>query len=137
MYERSIDLFVEKIDHPEKYDLQMSMMEPEVVAKIEEKLTAKTPVYTIAELFVMLAGRNSWNPSDIKYLLRYSEQDIFNWIIKESSVDVVALLSEFICRFGTQNENENQKSVVEKLRNVLEQVQQFPIWPVHLEFIGV
>ena len=115
----------------------MSMMEPEVVAKIEEKLTAKTPVYTIAELFVMLAGRNSWNPSDIKYLLRYSEQDIFNWIIKESSVDVVALLSEFICRFGTQNENENQKSVVEKLRNVLEQVQQFPIWPVHLEFIGV
>jgi hypothetical protein len=53
----------------------MLRMEPEVVAKIEEKLAAKTKDYSLTELFVALAGDDSWNRGDIKHLLKYSEDD--------------------------------------------------------------
>lgn len=117
---QSIDLFVSKVDRVDRHDLHMLRMEPDVISKIEEKLAAKTEDYSIKELFVALAGSNSWNPGDIKHLLKFTEEDFYTWITAEESVDVVDLIKEFLQRFGHQNEDE--KTVVERIKSALEKV---------------
>ena len=118
----SIDLFVSQVDRSDGHDLQMLNLAPEVRSVIEEKLAAKTMQYSIRELFVALAGSDSWNPRDIKHLLKYSEEDFYEWIATEKSEDVVDLLKEFLQRFGTQNEDE--KTIVARIQSALDKIKE-------------
>ena len=85
-------------------------------------IAAKTKKYSIRELFVALAGSDSWNPRDIKHLLKYSEEDFYEWIATEKSEDVVDLLKEFLQRFGTQNEDE--KTIVARIQSALDKIKE-------------
>jgi hypothetical protein len=131
---KSIDLFVSKVERVDRHDLHSLRMQPKIIEKIEEKLSAKTKDYTIKELFVALAGSNGWNPSDIKHLLSFSENDFYEWITKEDSADVVSLVEEFLKRFGHQNEDE--KNVVERIKGALEKVKdRSPIDRCRVEYL--
>ena len=130
----SIDLFVAKVDSLDRDELHMLRMEPEVIAKIEEKLAAKTKDYSITELFEALAGSDSWNPGSIKHLLKYSEDDFVEWIATEQLNGFIGLLAEFLRRFGNQNEDE--RSVVEKVRGALNRVKgRSPIDRCRVEYL--
>ena len=118
--DQSIDLYVEKFDRLDGHGLPQLTTDPAVITKIEEKLAAKTKDYSIKELFVALAGSDSWNPGDIKHLLGFSQEDFFTWITTEKSVGVIGLVREFLGRFGQQNEDE--KTVVQRIKNALEEI---------------
>ena len=119
---QSIDLFVEKADRIDRHDLHMLRMDPDVITKIEEKLAAKTKDYSIKELFVALAGSNSWNPGDMKHLVGFSNEDFYKWIVEEESVDVIGLLKEFLSRFG--HEKDDEKIVMQRIKKALETVKE-------------
>lgn len=130
----SIELFVSKVDRLDRHEMHMLRMDPDVIARIEEKLAAKTQNYSTTELFVALAGSDSWNPEGIKYLLKYTEDDFFEWITTENSVNVIDLLIEFLRRFGNQNEDE--KIVVARIREALEKIKErSPIDRCRVEYL--
>lgn len=118
----AIDHFVSKLDRLETPQRLMLKDEPEIMAMIEERLTARKPDYSISDLFVALAGSNSCNPDDIRHFLRYTEDDFYHWITTEESVDVIDLLSNFLSRFGSHNNEE--KKVTDRIRVALERVKE-------------
>jgi hypothetical protein len=118
--EEAINQFVSKVDRIDRHDLQMLRMSPDVIKRIEAKIALKPKKYSMKELLIALTDTNGWNPEDLKYLLDYSEDDFFEWIKNEDSIDVIGVLKEFFSRFGNQNDNE--KTVISRIRAALEEI---------------
>lgn len=104
----SIDRFCEKTDRLSRRDRDTLRHFPAVIEKIEAKLAERTQNLSVTELFVALAGSDSWDSSNIQHLCKYSEEDFFHWITTEKSVDVIDLLNIFLSRFGDQNASNMQ-----------------------------
>jgi hypothetical protein len=122
LLERSIAIFVEKVDDVRRRDLTFHRLKPEVIKKIEEGLAHKTKEYPISQLFFDLAGSDSWSPSKIQHMKRFSEADYFQWITTEKEKDTPWLLKEFLQRFGSQNEDE--ELVVSRIRSALSRIKE-------------
>ena len=134
LLEESIDLFVSKVDKVDVEYLKITGMDLDTIQRIQEKLSGKARDYSITESFVALAGGNGWNPKDIRYLVRYTEDDFFSWIISEDSVSVIGLLREFLRRFGSRNEDE--RGVVDRVMAALERVRErSPIDRCRVDFL--
>lgn len=117
LVDESINIFISRAHRIDSHDLDMLRLEPDVKAAIEEKIAKKNNEYSISELFVSLAGTDSWNPKDIKHLLKYSEDDFFHWITTEDKLDITVLLKVFLQRFSNQNDDE--KTVVNRVKSSL------------------
>ncbi|MEK7952772.1 hypothetical protein [Luteolibacter soli] len=98
-FEASLNRFVAAMTHGRWFDLTMSRLPESVRVKATEKMEATIPDFTLDELLKRLAGSNSWNPSELKFLANFSSREIEEWI-KTSDSDVQYILKEFIRRFS-------------------------------------
>jgi hypothetical protein len=116
LLEDSIELYISKIKDLPRDRIFMHNLRPETRARIMEKLVTGRKEYSLAELFVALAGSDSWDSTNLQYLDKYSKEDIYNWIVKEKSADVMRLLKEFLVRFSLEN------SLIDKIHTSLDKV---------------
>lgn len=119
LLDRAIDRFVDKLDNVDYLDSHSLQMKPDIVAKIQERLSRKTRDYPIAKLFNALAGSNGWNPRDIQHMNRFTAEDYYNWITTETELDVPSLVGEFLSRFGT---NKDARQVIANIRIALDKI---------------
>ncbi|WP_030005898.1 hypothetical protein [Picosynechococcus sp. NKBG042902] len=119
--EKSIDLYAKKSeDAPDFTSLNLLGIPEEILVKIKKKISEREFNYPIRDLFISLAGNNSWNPSEIKYFANFSEDDLYEWITTESSLDVIGLVRKFLERFTGKNDEE--KDILKKLKSALNKI---------------
>ncbi len=118
---KSKELFIEKMSASGSIELPhlAASKHPELVAEIKSALINHpniTKAFSLSEILVKLAGSDSWNPADIKFMAHFNEEDYYFWLIKEHQIEVTHLIREFLGRFGG---TENERTVVEKIRAAL------------------
>ena len=118
--EKSINRFVGKANCDDLDDYMGYGWTKELIGVIKEKMAVKDNPYSINDLFVMLAGGNSWHPKYISYMRRFVVDDYYQWILKETNVDVIGLLREFFQRF--RNLDGDDGVVIERLREALNKI---------------
>lgn len=117
---KSIDRFVEKVDNADLEDYIGWGWTPELIDLIKEKMTVKESPYSIKDLFVMLAGSNSWHRKYIAYMRRFDMDDYYRWILETADVDVIGLLREFFQRFSDLEGDD--RLVIERLQEALNKI---------------
>ncbi|MBL9185686.1 MAG: hypothetical protein JNN17_26300 [Verrucomicrobiaceae bacterium] len=117
---RSVERFVEANKIGDVDDLDHLRVGPSILGLIQDRLTLKTQNHSMKELFVDLAGSDSWNPRDIKHMVAFTVEDYYQWITTEDSVDTVGLLQEFLRRFG--REQGDEQIVIGKIKDALRKV---------------
>jgi hypothetical protein len=117
---RSVERFVELNKIGDVDDLDRLGVDPSILELIQDRLTFKTQNHSMKELFVDLAGSDSWNPRDIKHMVAFTVEDYYQWITTEDSVDTVGLLREFLRRFG--RETGDEQVVIGRIKDALRKV---------------
>jgi hypothetical protein len=118
LLDESVDLFVSRLDHSfDLHELDRLGVDPDVVGKIQDRLAQKSKDYSIAELLLALAGSNGWNPSDLRRLVRFTEDDFLEWMKTESNDNALRLIKRFLERFGQTAE---AATVIERMTAALE-----------------
>ena len=123
LLDRSIELFAAKVEPGDRKWLNAFRLDSATVQRVQEKLAHKSVNFSMQELFVALAGSNSWNPKDIQHLIHYSDDDYFHWITTEKDHDVIELLVDFLARFG-QQQNADEVAIISRVRSALERVKE-------------
>lgn len=117
---RSVERFVEANKIGDVDDLDHLGVGPSILGLIQDQLTLRTQNHSMKELFVDLAGSDSWNPRDVKHMVAFTVEDYYQWITTEDSVDTVGLLQEFLRRFG--REQGDEQIVIGKIKDALRKV---------------
>lgn len=84
--------------HP--LDVNTFSISMEVAQRVNAKIEAKLVVKPIPEAMAMMTKEGGWNSSDLRYLLRYSEGDFYNWLSTESNPGLLRQVKTFRERFG-------------------------------------
>lgn len=120
LLDKAVDDFVQRADRSDEGSLRHLNLPPALNKKIRALLDARKSPHSIKQLFVMLAGDNGWNPSDLTYFGRYTKDQIYEWITTETTVDVIGLLKEFTQRFSADSKAEDTlkkvKAALERLK---------------------
>jgi hypothetical protein len=119
LLDKSVANFVQHADRSDESLLRQMRLKPDLIGKFEALLATKKSPYSIKELFTLLAGESGWNPSDLLFFSRYSENQIYDWITTETTVDVIGLLKEFLLRFSS---DEKATDAVKKIKAALERI---------------
>lgn len=131
--DKAIDLYVDKIVDPNRDEDRYFDVPEEVSKKISSKLEQRTDTSTIPELLEKLTNQEGWNPGEIKLLLKFNQDDFYDWFIKESDRDVIGLICVFLRRFFNDRQ---AQPVIERINAALSELKKrSPLDKCRIEYL--
>jgi hypothetical protein len=132
LLDQSIQSHMEREPQLDPYTLNFSKLPEAVREDIKRRYDARGSSQSISRLMQSLAGRNGWDPDDIRLLRERTESEWLEWVssfnssqeTKESDEfysDVFHLVATFLKRFGSVTDAEDQ-ATLEKIKRALEQL---------------
>lgn len=91
----------------------------ETASRVRTLFLVKTKSIPIMEAINMMTRSEGWNPGDIKYLSKTTEEDFYKWILSENGEYVLAKIKEFRTRFGGPGDG---MPIVDRLDRALRRV---------------
>jgi hypothetical protein len=132
LLEQSIQSHMKREPQLNSYTLNFSMLPEPVREEIKRRYDARGSSRPISLLMQSLAGRNAWDPVDIKLLRERTESDWFQWMSSfnasqeriesdEPYSDVFHLVATFLKRFESVTDAEDQ-ATIDNLKRALERL---------------
>jgi hypothetical protein len=120
LVDQSIDLALPWIDKTDTF-IWRDALPKEAQEKVRQKISAIDRTRPIPDVIFEMSSPGGWNPSDIRGLLKYNEEDFYQWLISEKSESLSHSLREFISRTAGDTQH-GGKGVTEKIKNALEKL---------------
>lgn len=114
-----IDSFVESNKDSDLFSLGLHDfhdIRKETVEDIKARFSQISEKRPILETMKKLAGSNSWNDSNLRYLKGYSADEFYQWLVEEQEIGIQSMLKRFLERFWG---NEEASSIVKNLNDAL------------------
>jgi hypothetical protein len=97
-----VEKFVTENADRELDDLDLHAIDRELATKIRKMWTSKSPSKPIGEVLESMTQSGGWNPSDLRFLRTYTEDDYHTWLKASSSEKLLSRLKIFFERTGAQ-----------------------------------
>jgi hypothetical protein len=117
LVDKLTDLALPAIDKTDSI-LFGEMLPKEVREKVRQKLDALDRTKPIPDVVFEMSRSGGWTPSDIRGLLKYTEEDYYQWLLTENKGDVLYSLKEFLSRARGDTQY-NGIQVVERIEGAL------------------
>jgi hypothetical protein len=116
----AVDDFLAKNKNVDLNSLSFYGINTEAVELIRQKLGYKERSCSLHQLLNKVAGGDSWHSEDVERIRIFSQVEWINFLKTCEECDVISLLTEFLKRFGSQNESVSE--FAEKIGGALNEI---------------